>query len=152
MHQTAPQHLHLGSNGLKSVAKSSEDFSPLTTLTTLDLSRNSIQVTLSLSSSSSLQDQKTPILWSPKSRYEYSILGSAHICLCRPAPAHPPQPLPQPGEILSITNTVTTTIMLMTTMIMTTTTMIMTAMIVTTTTISSCTQSPPEPSSSPLSK
>jgi len=38
------QHLHLGSNGLKSVAKSSEDFSPLTTLTTLDLSRNSIQV------------------------------------------------------------------------------------------------------------
>ena len=38
------QHLHLGSNGLKSVAKSSEDFSPLTTLTSLDLSRNSIQV------------------------------------------------------------------------------------------------------------
>ena len=145
MHQTAPQHLHLGSNGLKSVAKSSEDFSPLTTLTTLDLSRNSIQVTLSLSSSSSLQDQKTPILWSPKSRYEYSILGSAHVCLCRPAPAHPPQPFPQPGEILSITNTMTTTIMLMTTMIMT-------AMIMTTTTISSCTQSPPEPSSSPLSK
>lgn len=38
------QHLHLGSNGLKSVAKSSEDFSPLTSLTSLDLSRNSIQV------------------------------------------------------------------------------------------------------------
>lgn len=38
------QHLHLASNGLKSVAKSSEDFSPLAELSSLDLSSNNIQV------------------------------------------------------------------------------------------------------------